>query len=77
MGEGVDLPSPSRSAQRFVNGDELCFRYCDFYFSSKYSQPNIMERVLLTKSQNTKHETAFTVSQNYTIKISSYLIVTK
>ena len=41
-----------RYDQGFVKGEEFWFRYFDFYFSYKYSQPNTMERVLLTKSKN-------------------------
>ena len=35
--------------QGFVKGYEFCPRSCDFYFSLKYCQPNVIERVLQTK----------------------------
>ena len=37
--------------QGFVKGKGFCFKYCDFYFSQKYSQP--------TKSQNKQSSSPF------------------
>ena len=49
-----------RYSQGFVKGGEFCYRYCDFHFSYKCSQPNIMEVVLLTKLQDKQSSSPFT-----------------
>ena len=38
--------------QGFVKGEDFFFTYCDFYFSSKYSQPKVTRKKKLNQSKS-------------------------
>ena len=60
-----------REPKGFVKREQLCFRSCDFYFSYKYSQPNFMEGVLLTKSEDKQINISFYKCMDIMLNVSS------